>query len=172
MKIIDINGKERECLEIIVDNEYPGFAKVKYSSKNRPDHTYFEWYPKADFIKNNPKLKHLVQAASDRQEDLGVVSTAQKNTLTDRTKNWQKNIFAGYPLWISRGKGEGQIRTILKNTHNCLTIDKDWDTIPDKSSQYVISYNIHDPKPLGNTLPQYDFPKGIKFKNLKKIKKK
>lgn len=172
MKIIDINGKERECLEISVDNEYPGFLKVKYASVNRPNHIYFEWYRKEEFIKNNPTLKHFAQSIADIKEDLGVVSKATENSLTDKTKNWQKNIFAGYPLWISRGKGEGQIRTILKNTQNTLIIDKEWELIPDKTSQYVISHNVHNPKILGNTLPQYEILKGIKFKNSKKNKKK
>lgn len=74
--------------------------------------------------------------------------------------------------WISRGKGEGQIRTILKNNHNTLIINKEWEIIPDITSQYVISHNVHNPKILGNTLPQYEIPKGIKFKNFKKNKKK
>ena len=172
MQIIDINGEKRECVEIAPDKDYPGFLKIKYVSRYRQNHMYYEWYQKEDFVKNNPKLMQFAQNVDSWQEDLGVVSKGDKKTLRDNKKNWQKNIFAGYPVWIARGKGEGQLRNILKNTHNTLYIDKEWNVIPDKTSQYVISHNIHNPQAMGNTLPQYDIPKGIKISQRKTKKPK
>lgn len=171
MKIIDLNGEERECVEVSPDKDYPGFVKVKYVSRYRQNHRYYEWYPKQDFVKNNPKLAHLAKDVTPWQEDLGIVTKAKKDTLYDKTKNWRKNIFAGYPVWIARGKGEGQLRTILKNTHNTIYLDKQWETIPDKTSQYVISHNVHDPQVLGNTLPQFDLPQEKSQSSKKKPKK-
>lgn len=174
MQIIDINGEKRECVEIFPDKDYPGFLKIKYVSRYRKNHMYYEWYRKDDFIKNNPSLAHLAKNVASWQEDLGIVSQSEKKSLSDKTKNWRKNIFAGYPVWIARGKGEGQLRTILKNSHNTLYINDEWDILPDKTSQYVISHNIHNPQAMGNVLPQYDIPKGIKMKkiNLKPAKSK
>lgn len=174
MKIIDINGIKRECVSVVPDKAFPGFMKVEYKSKIRKDYTHSEWYPIADFVKNNPRLAHLAKGApKPPKEDLGIVSKATTNSLYDKTKKWRKNIFAGYPLWISRGKGEGQTRTILSNDARRLTIDKNWDVIPDRSSQYVISFNIHDPQVLGNILPGMDIVLPVKKKVVvKKAKKK
>lgn len=173
MLISDINGQKRECVAIFADKKFPGFLKIKYISRYRQGHMYYEWYRKDEFIKNNPHLAHLAKNVASWQEDLGVVSKADKKSLTDKTKNWRENIFAGYPVWIARGKGEGQIRTILKNSHNTLYLDTAWNILPNKTSQYVISNNIHNPQVMGNVLPQYNIPKGIKTKkiNLKPAKK-
>lgn len=172
MQIVDLNGEKRDCVEIAPDPTYPGYIKVKYVSRFRANHQYYEWYPANEFIKKNKKLAHFAKNADlSWHEDVGVVSKATKNTLTDKTKNWKNNVFAGYPVWISRGQGEGQLRNILKNTHNTITIDKEWNIIPDKTSQFVISYNIHNPQAMGNTLPQYEVPKGIKAKLIKSSKK-
>ncbi|KKQ25052.1 MAG: hypothetical protein US40_C0004G0090 [Candidatus Roizmanbacteria bacterium GW2011_GWC2_37_13] len=166
MIIIDINGNKRDCVSIIPDNSWPGYLKIKYFSKFRKT-SHEEWYLIKDFIKNNPKLAHLTKGGSDPwKEDLGVVSLSSNQTLTDKSKKWKSNEFAGYPLWISRGKGEGQTRGIIMNTNDTLIIDKPWKIIPDKSSQYVISHNVHDPQILGNTLP-VDY----KIKRVKKKKK-
>jgi len=154
MKIVDINGSARECFNIAPDKNFPGFMKAEFKSKWRRGYTHAEWYSIADFIKNNPQLVNLAKkAAKTAKEDLGVVNKATRDSLTDKNKKWPKDIFAGYPLWISRGKGEGQTRTILANDIHHLTIDKPWEIIPDKTSQYVISFNVHNPHALGNTLP-------------------
>jgi len=170
MKIIDINGESRECVEITPDQSFPGYIKVKYISKYRPGHKYSEWYKREDFIKNNPHLTRLVKGTlKPWKEDLGVVSLASNQTLTDKTKKWKANVFAGYPLWISRGQGEGQIRKIIINSNNTLIIDKPWKVTPNKTSQYVISHNVHDPQVMGNTLPlEYKLPKKKKKIKIKK----
>jgi hypothetical protein len=167
MKIIDINGKERECFKVFPDSKFAGFMKIEYTSKTRKGYAHSEWYPIKDFIKNNPTLKNLTTGAPKVAEDtLGRVSKADKTILTDKSQNWKENCYLGFPVWISRGKGEGQTRTIVSNTHNTITINKKWEIIPDKSSQYVISHNVHDPQIIGNTL-------GLdkKIKRVKKVSK-
>lgn len=155
MFIIDINGSKRECVKAYVDKNYPGYVKVDYKTTR----TYSEWYPIDDFLKKNPDLKDLIHATPLTHEDLGVVSSSKKLSLSDRTKNWKKDAYIGFPIWISRGKGEGQMRKVVGNTKNTITIDKNWGVLPDKTSQYVLSYNIHDVQILGNTLPWTDLQK-------------
>ena len=151
MQIIDINGNTRECAKAYPDNSYPGYMKIEYKTQVR---SYSDWYPIKDFIANNPTLTHLATHASPVAiDDLGVVTKCAPLTLKDKTKKWQVNTYADFPLWITRSKGEGQTRTEVSNTHNTLTVDKARDVIPDDSSQYVLSHNIHDPQALGNTLP-------------------
>ncbi|PIR79968.1 MAG: hypothetical protein COU25_02650 [Candidatus Levybacteria bacterium CG10_big_fil_rev_8_21_14_0_10_35_13] len=154
IQIVDINGQTRECIRIVPDKDFPGFMKVLYKSKNRKGYSHSEWYAITNFVKNNPKLKDLTKnAPKEAKEDLGVVTGAKESVLSDRTKKWEKNIFAGNTIWISRGKGEGQTRIVLANDKNTVTIDHPWKEIPDKTSQYLISFNVHDPQVRGNTLP-------------------
>lgn len=154
MIIIDVNGNKRECINVSPDEKWPGYMKVEFVSKLRNGQKYQEWYPKKDFVKNNPSLSHLVKGTAEPwKEDLGVVTFASNQTLVDKTKKWKSNEFAGYPVWISRGLGEGQMRNIIINSDTTLIIDKPWKVVPDKSSQYVISHNVHDPQVMGNTLP-------------------
>jgi hypothetical protein len=172
MQIIDINGEKRECSEITPDSNFPGYLKIKYKSRFRENHEYFEWYKKQDFLNNNPELSHLIQDSNDEwKEDLGVVSISSNITLTDKLKKWKSNEFAGYPIWISRGKGEGQTRKVTQNSDNTIIINQPWEINPDKTSQYLISHNVHNPVVMGNALPVgYKLPKKKKHNTIKKKK--
>lgn len=151
MKIIDINGNTRDCEKAFPDPTYPGYMRVEFKTVVRSHHV---WYPISEFIKNNPELENLTKSAPAVMDDVvGVVSSSTETGLTDKKQKWKENAYVGFPLWVSRGTGEGQIRTVTANTHNALTIDKKWEVKPDKTSQYVLSYNIHDPQPLENALP-------------------
>jgi len=153
--ITDINGSKRECLNVTHDMSYPGYVKVEFASNRAAPATYFEWYPLDDFTSHNPDLAHIVNKGKQpAEDDLGVVSKSTLTTLTDKTKKWKPNTYIDFPLWISRGTGEGQVRKIVSNTHNMLTLDSAFDIKPDKTSQYVISHNIHDVQVMDNTLPQ------------------
>jgi hypothetical protein len=153
MKIIDVNGEERECVSALPDSKFAGFMKVEFLSKLRKGYNHSEWYPIEDFITNNPTLKHLTtKAPKIVKDDLGVVTDAEPTTLTDKTKKWEQNIYRGFLIWISRGKGEGQTRKVTGNTQSIIIISKAWETIPNKTSQYVLSNNVHDPQVRGNTL--------------------
>ena len=171
MKIIDVNGNERECTKAVPDPKFPGYMKVNYKSKTRKDHSHTEWYPIIEFVKNNPQLKKLAKdSAIPPQEILGVVSRGGKDFLRDKKQNLVGDAYVGMPLWISRGKGEGQVRKVMSNSHDTIYIGKDWKEIPDKTSQYVVSYNIvKNPKPMGNQLPWVETDKNLK--KLKKTKK-
>lgn len=154
MKIIDINGNERDCVKAYPDKDYPGYMRVEFKTAIRSHH---EWWPIKEFIKYNPNLISLTKGAPKQvEETLGIVSSSSDITLTDKKQKWEEGSYIDFPVWISRGKGEGQIRKVLFNSKDTVTVDKPWDTKPDKTSQYVISHNIHDPQPLGNALPGMD----------------
>ncbi len=153
MFIIDINGTKRECIAAYPDKDYPGFVKVDFKNQFR---SYSEWYPIDEFNTRNPDLASLTASVKDVAPEItGIVSASIGTTLTDKTQTWQKNSYAGFPVWISRGKGEGQVRTVLSNTRNAIVIDKPWNIRPNRFSQYVLSRNIHgEKKAVGNILPQ------------------
>lgn len=160
MKIVDINGKERDCLSANIDPKWPGFVLVKYVSNRDKNKPREEWYPIEEFEIHNKELLKKLRKKGDIDpeeiETLGIVSSATKNLIRDKSKDWKKDIYKGFPIWISRGKGEGQVRKVVSNTKDTLTVDEDWDIVPNSSSQYVLSFNIHDVHVLGNTLPGYE----------------
>jgi hypothetical protein len=150
MIITDINDNKREAKSIKPDPSYPGFLRIEFTKR-------FDWYSIKEFLEKNPTLKHLVSKESTIPNDaLGVVTSATPTTIKDTKQKWNENVYVGFTAWISRGKGEGQKRIVTENSHNTITVQKAWDVRPDPTSQYVLSYNIHDVPARGNTLPQVD----------------
>lgn len=153
MKIIDLNGKEKECEKAYPDPAWPGYMRVEYKNPRR---SYHVWYPIEEFKKNNPNLGELVKdVPMPPPEITGIASSSTDITLTDKTQSWAINTYTGFPVWISKGKGEGQVRIVLSNTKDTLVIDQKWDTKLNKFSQYVLSRNIHEQMPtIGNKSQQ------------------
>lgn len=166
MQIIDINNAVRECKRVFLDPSWPGYVSVEFVRRSDPTQTRIEWMPLSDFASKNPQLKDLFAGHStDPSPDIsGIVSTAGKDTLVDKTANWAKNSYAGHYVWISRGPGDGTTRIILKNTETILYIDKPWDKKPTHDSQYAIL----------QTLPQNHAPSGqiLPITELRELEKK
>lgn len=70
---------------------------------------------------------------------LGKVDSADTTSLTDTSKTWVADNKIGLAVYIYSGTGAGQIREILSNTTNKLTINS-WSTNPDNTSRYFITY--------------------------------
>jgi hypothetical protein len=72
--------------------------------------------------------------------DRGVATgSSGSTTLSDSTKAWTTDEWAGCVALITAGTGQGQYRKITANTANVLTVDTAWDTVPSStSSEYVI----------------------------------
>lgn len=68
----------------------------------------------------------------------GTVTGATSTTLTDAGKNWSANAYLDMSVLITGGTGAGQIRRIVGNTSNTLTVSQAWTTTPDGTSQYSI----------------------------------
>jgi hypothetical protein len=150
MIIIDINGSEREVISIAPDPKFPGYLKAEFKR-------HAEWYTLKEFIQFNPTLKHLTEGAKEPPQDVvGYVTKAGPDFLIADKVSLTPQAHLGMEIWISRGKGEGQQRQVVKNTKNRVTVDKPWDTLPDTTSQFVISQTIMDVPAMGNTLPQDD----------------
>jgi len=75
--------------------------------------------------------------------DWGKADTGSDNTLIDRDKFWETDIWAGYEIAIIDGTGTGQIRAIKSNTVNSITTRSSWATKPDNTSAYVIRRARH-----------------------------
>jgi hypothetical protein len=78
--------------------------------------------------------------------DRGVADASAAATLVDATKTWITTLGAtalvGATVKIIRGTGSDQrkpYRTIASYTETALTVSSAWDTIPDTTSEYVIT---------------------------------
>jgi hypothetical protein len=78
-----------------------------------------------------------------RTENLGSVASADKNTLSDPTNTLQVDPFQervipeNYGVAIVGGKGAGQTRRVIAYAKPTLTVDSDWDIVPDATSRYA-----------------------------------
>ena len=93
---------------------------------------YLELFKKA----LSEELRKVVEVAVDT----GMVTSATSTTLTDTSKNWPTDQWKDYVVEITSGKGAGQIRKIVSNTSDTLTVDPPWTTIPDNTSRYAIRF--------------------------------
>jgi len=59
-------------------------------------------------------------------------------TLTRSTKAWSADQFNGAYIWIYKGTGAGQIRTISATAATRITVSTKWSTNPDNTSYYAI----------------------------------
>ena len=72
---------------------------------------------------------------------LGNVSSGSSNTLTDNSKSWLVDEWAGGAVKIVSGAGLDQIRSIISNTEEEVTVNSNWTIDPDSSSEYrIIKY--------------------------------
>jgi hypothetical protein len=74
--------------------------------------------------------------------DRGGVTAAGSSTLTDSNSGvsgtWAIDQWSNARIKITTGKGIGQTRKILSNTNTQLTLESEWDLIPNATSSYVI----------------------------------
>lgn len=70
--------------------------------------------------------------------DSGTATSATVSTLTDTSKSWSTNQFAGDYVKILTSGGNGQWRRITSNTATVLTLETNWTVTPSSSPTYEI----------------------------------
>jgi hypothetical protein len=73
------------------------------------------------------------------KEDSGTVTSADSTSLTDSTQTFVSNQYQDMCVYIYQGTGKGQMREIVSNDSTSLTV-AEWDTTPDTTSKYLITY--------------------------------
>lgn len=76
----------------------------------------------------------------------GRVTSATADTLTDDTRTWAFNLYAGKFVRITSGTGVGQELGILSHDYTTLMLDGTWGILPDETS----TYDIWNPAELDN----------------------
>lgn len=75
--------------------------------------------------------------------DIGVTTSFGYNTISDSTKSWVANCYKGARVGLIYKHGaEGHVsvwRTITGNTSNTLTVDSNWDIVPDEDTIFIIN---------------------------------
>lgn len=73
------------------------------------------------------------------RSDTGTATSATSSTLTDSSKSWTVNAYAGQICRIASGTGANQLAlSITSNTATQLTLTGTWAITPDATSQYEI----------------------------------
>ncbi|MDD4922842.1 MAG: glycosyl hydrolase family 28-related protein, partial [Bacteroidales bacterium] len=95
----------------------------------------------------------LSQGCNPGGQTLGIVTEASSMSINDSKANWPKfgtnqtflrgeqntsDLFLSNSVAIVSGKGAGQWRYITGNTATTMQLDRPWDVIPDKGSEYVV----------------------------------
>ena len=71
------------------------------------------------------------------------VTSATSSTITDSTKSWTPDALIGKYLVISNGTGVGQVKKITDNDATTLTMENDFATAPDATSEYKIVDGVY-----------------------------
>lgn len=82
-------------------------------------------------------LAQLDPAASVLEAE-NAVTSGGASTLTDTTRSWTVDYFAGQRVVILTGTGAGQVREIASNTADTLTVTQPWAIVPDSTMTYRI----------------------------------
>ncbi len=69
-------------------------------------------------------------------------TVTQSATLTNNSANYAVNGWKGRLIWISGGTGIGQVRIVESNTDKVIKVTRDWNVVPDTTSQYQLIENI------------------------------
>lgn len=68
----------------------------------------------------------------------GTATSGSALNLEDTTKTWTVNEFVGAAVHLTGGTGAGQVRYVLLNTSDTLTMTSAWGTNPDATTTYAI----------------------------------
>ncbi|NOR84698.1 hypothetical protein GQ473_01130 [archaeon] len=68
----------------------------------------------------------------------GTASAGGATTLTDSGEGWSVDAYAGKNVEITSGTGAGQVRNVISNTSEILTVNTAWTTNPDATSVYKV----------------------------------
>ena len=69
----------------------------------------------------------------------GTATAGAATTLTDTSKAWVTNRWAGGTLTLTGGTGSGQTRTISSNTATAITVSPAWTTNPAAGTTYTVT---------------------------------
>jgi hypothetical protein len=68
----------------------------------------------------------------------GTATSATTTTLTDNTRAWAANIWAGYQIELTSGTGAPQTRTVSSNTSNTITVSSAFSPAPAAGTAYLL----------------------------------
>ncbi len=86
----------------------------------------------------------------------GTTNTITKNARagygTKGIKTWTTDCWKDLTFVIVNGKGLGQVRMVTANSANTLTVDKNWDVIPDTTSVFSVMHHTDNVLIDNNTI--------------------
>lgn len=130
-------GLNIDSMAICMENNEPRIYSGRRGFLYKQDDTHCDGYvhdPNYSTSDTNGvnTLEDISQA-----EVYSIATAGGATTLTDNTQTWAVNEHAGKQLYITAGLGATQVRTIVSNTADTLTVAA-WGVIPNNTSEYTI----------------------------------
>lgn len=88
-------------------------------------------------------IKTDTRSSLDRKYFCGQVDYSVDNALYANGHGWDIDELVNYQIKIISGTGAGQIRTVISNYHNNITVSKDWAVLPDSTSTFSIESSYY-----------------------------
>jgi hypothetical protein len=111
------------------------------------------------------RLMEYLRRTLEVAQDTGVVTRPEpvgSTALQDTNKSWKEDMWADYFVEIVEGAGMGQIRRIVSNTANTITVDAPWTSPLDTTSRYAIRWAMVAKQAIVSPLtPQGNLRAGI-----------
>lgn len=134
---IDVNRSKYAIYPFFLsETTYPG--PIGYSE-------YLYWY-------TNSSMSNMDTVGHGRL-DSGVTTSATTNTLTVNGKTWTADAFVDKVVVIINGQNAGDVKQIITNNSDTITINQTWLSPLDTTSEYVIYENAFI---FGNRSAGYD----------------
>lgn len=109
------------------------------------DNTVVDEASVTDFIKASEReVNRLTFTTYFVEEDKGTLSSATDEELTDDSKTWETDELKGLYVYLYSGTGSGQVRRIISNTTDTMSVDT-LSSIPDHSTHYKVLYTAENP---------------------------
>lgn len=131
---------------VTMPTEYISFVFTQYnllsnsfktlSSPDKFIHTAYTYH--TNYFQFHITLESIDESLQDDIFDSGTVESGTIKTLVDANKSFPINKYTNCRLFITKGTGAGQQRTIGSNTSTTLNVNIPFDIVPSNDSEYEI----------------------------------
>lgn len=126
--------------------EYISSTVSPYCELHKYDVLFDYWEikrPPIDYIPGGLTTDwHLETTQSDTKLEIGTADSGSLTTLVDNSKSFGVNKYTNCRVFITKGTGIGQQRTILSNDSSSITVCKPFTISPSSDSEYYITHDV------------------------------
>ncbi len=136
--VVTINGSFSQSLidaNILTDTPgriVMGMGRHNYVRFNEIHQAFREYWENAEEI-------YLVHGGVEAPKTVSFATEGSATTLTDTKQNWKPGFHRDATVLIISGRGFGQYRRVNDNSATGLTVEPDWNVVPDATSEFLVA---------------------------------